>query len=93
MLHLRRKSLKGETLMAEKPRLISSEPRFLNLLDEFLAEAGIPKEGFLGMGLAFMQDLCKFMRNRDVIISTLGSILLSEAMILMIAQVKGRNEG
>ena len=67
--------------MSEVPRLISSEPRFLNLLDEFLKKQPhvfVTEDGLLEIGLSFGKDLMKYVRARQNIVSVLGNIILVE---------------
>lgn len=63
------------------PRLITSEPRLLNLLDEFLKSQPrtlVMKDGLLEIGLAFGMDLMRHVRARENIITVLGNIILVE---------------
>jgi len=70
-----------DELMTEQPRFITSEPRFLNWLDEFLKEQPrtlVLKDGLLEIGLGFGKDLMRHVRARENIISVLGNIILVE---------------
>ena len=54
----------------KKPRLISDEPRLLNLIDDFLPKTDLGK-----IAIPFAKDLMKNVRNRQNLIDTLGFVV------------------